>query len=141
MIGINHTMAGVIIAATVPAPLIPVAALISHFVMDAFPHFGNSETVKPYTKSFKWLLIFDAFLCFLALAGGFWLFPDKLALLILGTFFATLPDFLWLLKGKIRWLNPYFSFAQKIQWAESPDGWTYEIIYFSLLFLTISYLA
>lgn len=141
MIGLNHAMAGVIVAATVPAPLVPIAALISHFVMDALPHFGSSETFKPYNRPFKWLLFFDAIVCFLVLAGGIWLFPDKWWFVIIGTFFATLPDFLWLLQGKVSWMKKYFTFAKRIQWSETPDGWTYEIAYFVLMFMAVIYLV
>ncbi|NLA42790.1 hypothetical protein GX865_01350 [Candidatus Saccharibacteria bacterium] len=141
MIGFNHALAGVIIAATVPAPLVPVVALASHFLMDALPHFGNSVIFKPYTKAFKRLLLVDAVLCTTILAFSFWLFPDKWWLMIIGTFFATLPDFLWLLEGRVKWLQRYFAFAKKIQWSETPEGWTYELIYLSLLFLTLSIVA
>ena len=141
MIGFNHVSAGIIIAATVPAPFVPLVALLSHFVMDMFPHFGNSAVVKPYNRPFKWLLGFDAVLCFLLLAGAIWLFPTLWWVMILGTFFATLPDFLWLLQDKVGWLCPYFRFAKKIQWLESPEGWTYEIAYFALLFIAIIYLV
>lgn len=137
MIGFNHTMAGVIIAVTVPPIYVPIVALLSHFVMDALPHFGESETFKPYTKAFKILLFFDALLCFLVLGFGLWLFPTLWPIIILGTFFATAPDFMWLLDNKVRWLRKYFVFAKKIQWAESPDGWTYEHIYFALMFVAL----
>lgn len=137
MIGFNHAMAGVIVAAVTPAPFVPVVALCSHFVMDAFPHFGNSATCKPYTTSFKWLLVIDALLCTLVLGSSFFLFPDKWWLMIVGTFFATLPDFLWLIEKKVSWMKPYFTFAKRIQWSETPDGWTYEIGYFTLQFLII----
>ena len=130
-------MAGVIVAVTVPAPYVPIVALISHFVMDALPHFGNSDTFKPYNRAFKWLLLFDAIICFAVLGFGLWLFPEKWLLILAGTFFAALPDFLWLLDGKIRWLRPYFWFAKRIQWGESPEGWTYEAVYFSLMFIAI----
>lgn len=141
MIGFNHVAAGAIIAVTVPPPYVPIVALLSHFVMDALPHFGNSETFKPYTKAFKGLLVFDAIMCFSLLGFAWWLVPDKWQIISIGTFFAALPDFLWLLEGKIRWLKPYFTFAKKIQWGETPDGWTYEVIYFALLFSALVYLV
>lgn len=141
MIGVNHAMAGIIIAAAAPAPFVPALALASHFLMDALPHFGNSATFKPWTKAFKWLLVFDAIMCIAVLSFSIWLFPDKWWLMATGAFFATLPDFLWLLEGKISWLRGYFNFAKKIQWAEIPEGWMYELFYFALLFVTITYLT
>ena len=141
MIGFNHVAAGIIIALTAPAQYVPLLALISHFILDALPHFGKSEALKPFTGAFKGLLAFDAVICFLLLGFAWWLFPNQWLLITIGTVFATLPDFLWPLEGKIKWLGGYFQWAKKIQWGETPDGWTYELIYFSLLLLTISLLT
>lgn len=132
MIGFNHAAAGIIIGATVPLPYVPIVALISHFIMDALPHFGNSDTFKPYNKPFVGLLVFDAVMCFVVLGTGIYFMPDKIPALILGTFFATLPDFMWPLEGKAHALRPYFKFAKKIQKFEISDGWTYEIIFFTI---------
>lgn len=140
MIGFNHALTGTIIGIITPTPLIPVVALASHFIMDALPHFGEDSRFKPYTKSFKALLIFDAIICFGTLALGISLRPDMALDIALGAFFATLPDFLWLLesraKGKLA--SYYFKFAKRIQRFESPDGWTYEVMAFCLLALGLS---
>lgn len=137
MIGFNHAAAGALIAITLPPQYVPVVALLSHFVMDALPHFGNSDTFKPYTKAFKWLLLIDAVMCCMVLGFSWWLFPQHWLIIAVGTFFATLPDFLWLLDGKVKWLKKYFTFAKRIQWAETPEGWMYELLYFSLMFIAI----
>lgn len=129
MTGFNHTLAGAIIAVIVPAPVVPLVALVSHFIMDALPHFGESAIFKPYNRAFKTLLIIDAILCFSALFFAWWLFPDHKVIITVGAFFAAGPDFLWLLQGKVRWLNGFFKFAKKIQWKELPEGWTYELLY------------
>ena len=133
MIGFNHVISGVIIGSIAPLPAVPVIALTSHFVMDTLPHFGKSEVFKPYNKNFKLLLIFDALMCFIILGFGLCLTPDKKLAIIAGAFFAALPDFLWLLEGRIKWMEKYFWFAKKIQWGEMPDGWTYELIFFALM--------
>lgn len=141
MIGFNHALAGALIAVTVPPTYVPLVALASHFVMDAFPHFGKSEIFKPYTRSFKALLVFDAMMCFAVLGCAWWLFSDRWVLVTLGIFFATLPDFLWLIERKVTWASSYFSFARRIQRGESPDGWTYELLTFCLLAVAVALVA
>lgn len=140
MIGFNHALAGAIIGIVTPTPLVPFVALASHFLMDMLPHFGEHSRIKPYTKSFKALLVFDALMCFSILATSLHIRPDMHIGIILGTFFACLPDFLWLVQDKVKsgWAKAYFKFAKKIQWGETPDGWTYELFAFGLLVLIFS---
>lgn len=141
MIGFNHTLAGVLVGATVSPVYIPVVALFSHFVMDALPHFGKSITFTPYTRPFKALLLLDALACFAVLGFGWWVFPEHRVAVTIGAIFATLPDFLWILEHKVKWLQPYFTFAKKIQWAETPNGWTYELLFFCLFALALVLVA
>ena len=129
MLGFNHTLAGSIIAIITPAPLVPVIAFASHFILDATPHFGRSKRVYPYSKPFIGLLVGDAVLCTTALLFAMWLFPDRWFILAVGAFFSTLPDFLWLLEGRVPWLKHYFAFAHWIQWGERPYGWIFDVIY------------
>lgn len=137
MIGFNHALAGTVIAATVSPIYVPLIALTSHFVIDALPHFGKSHIFAPYRKPFVALLGVDAVLCFTILGASWWLFPDKWLVMTIGIFFATLPDFLWLIEGKVSWLTPYFSFAKRIQSRESPEGWTYEVLFLCMAVLLI----
>jgi hypothetical protein len=136
MTGYNHTLAGAIAAIALPAPIAPLAALVSHFIFDAFPHFGRHPVLKPYTSSFVSLLIVDGMLCILSLIFALALFPDKWIIILVCTFFSTLPDFLWLLEGRVRSLEGFFKFASDIQWGERPWGWTLEIFY-GIIFTTI----
>lgn len=129
MIGFNHTLAGAIIAVTLPAPLVPLVALTSHFLLDSMPHFGNSKRFSPYTTGFKWLLVVDAILCFSSLFFAWWLFPDKWLIITIGAFFATLPDFLWIFQNKTKKFRWFFKFATEIQWGEFPLGWILEVAY------------
>lgn len=136
MTGTNHTLAGAIIAVLIPAPLVPIVAFVSHFILDAVPHFGNqpwmpTSGAQPYSKIFKYWLLLDAVGCFAALFFAWWLFPDKWLIITIGTFFAAGPDFLWLLEphAHSRFARTFFSFAKKIQWAELPWGWVLEIAY------------
>ena len=133
MIGFNHAITGVVIGATAPGGLVAPLALLSHFAMDALPHFGRSDTFKPYNKAFKLLLLFDAIMCCGVLLVGLHFIAEKTTAIIMGVFFAALPDFLWLIEGKISALKSYFKFAKAIQRHESPEGWTYEAVFFALM--------
>lgn len=134
MIGFNHTLIGAIVAVTTPAPLVPVVALVSHFVADAMPHFGRHPKITVdeqgrYSPAFKKLLVVDAVVCFAVLFFAWWLFPQQWFVITVGAFFATLPDFMWLLKGRVAWLDGFFRFASWIQWGERPWGWVLELAY------------
>ena len=129
MIGFNHTLAGAIIAVVTPAPLVPLVAFLSHFLLDMTPHFGKSKRFTPYTTEFKWLLVADATLCFTSLFFAWWLFPHLWFIIAIGAFFSTLPDFLWLFRGKSKRFQWFFTFAEKIQWGERPWGWILELMY------------
>lgn len=133
MTATNHAITGAIIGALLPTPLAPIIALASHFLLDILPHFGNSDTVKPYTKSFILLLVIDALLCIGIVIFGWFFAPDKWLIMGVSAFCATAPDILWLLEGKVRWLRGYFRFAKRIQWGEMPEGWTYELFYFAVM--------
>lgn len=138
MTGYNHTLAGCIIAVVSPAPLAPILALGSHFVMDAMPHFGRSARFSPYTAGFKRLLVLDGLLCCLSLGLSLWLFPESWWLLVICSAAATLPDFLWLLQlKKVSWFANYFRFASWIQWGERPWAYPLEVIYGLILLVTL----
>lgn len=129
MTGFNHTLAGCLIAVIVPAPFAPFVALLSHFFFDAMPHFGRSEDFAPYNHNFIMLLILDGILCVAALIFSIWLFPHLWWLMIICSTTSTLPDFMWILRGKVHQLDGFFTFASKIQWGERPWGWMLEVIY------------
>lgn len=142
MLGFNHVLTGSIIAVITPAPLVPVVALVSHFILDTFPHSGNSETRYPYTSSFKRLLALDAVLCFAALAFALWLFPDQWLMVLVGSFFSAAPDFLWLWRGKgPLWFRKFLHFANYIQWGERSYGWILDAIYALLLTIALYLLS
>ncbi len=136
MLGFNHTLAGSIIAIITPAPLVPIVAFASHFLLDMTPHFGRSKRIYPYTPEFKILLVVDAILCISSLLFAIYLFPDKWFILSVGAFFSTLPDFMWLLKDRVRKLKKFFYFAEVIQWGERPYGWIFDLIY-AVLFIAV----
>lgn len=137
MIGFNHTLAGAIIAVVTPPPFVPFVAFLSHFLLDMTPHFGKSRRFTPYTTEFKWLLFTDATLCFTSLFFAWWLFPHMWLIIAVGAFFSTLPDFLWLFRGKSKRFQWFFTFAEKIQWGERPWGWILELMYGAVFVLIL----
>ncbi len=142
MLGFNHTLAGSIVAVIVPAPFVPIVALVSHYLLDMLPHFGASDTVKPYTTSFKRLLITDAILCIVALIFAIILFPEQWLIIMIGAFFGTAPDFLWILQNRgPRWLDIILDWSEWIQWGERPYGWILDAIYALLMAITLYLLA
>lgn len=136
MIGVNHTLAGSLLGVIVPPPFVPLVALVSHFALDALPHAGQNKWSYirddgSYSRGFKIQLIIDAILCFAALLFAMTLFPEKRLWIVVGAFFAAGPDFLWVFVDRWhgRFWQKFFSFANKIQWAEWSWGWVLEIIY------------
>lgn len=136
MIGFNHALSGVLVATLTPpqyAGFIPLIAFVLHFVLDVFPHYGRDDTAPVHSLKFNRILTLDAALCVTFVALACWLYPDKIFLIGLGTFFAMLPDFLWIFHYyiKVSWrpAQLFFTFAAKIQWGERPWAWSLEILY------------
>jgi hypothetical protein len=142
MLGFNHALAGSIVAVITPAPLVPFISLASHIVLDMTPHFGETETMYPYTKSFKALLVVDGLLCITGTLFSMWLYPDKWFIVGVGAFFGVLPDFFWLLwhRGP-KWLDKFLDWAQWIQWGERPYGWIFDVFYAMLMCITLYLLS
>lgn len=143
MTGFNHVLAGTIVAIAVKDPLFIIpTAFASHFLMDSLPHFGNHPSFLPYNKLFVRYITFDALVCIVVLATAIILSPQDWFILFLGAGFAILPDFAWpYIKSAPAWLQWFYTFHKRIQWAEVPYGWKYEIGYFitgSALYIALS---
>ncbi len=143
MIGFNHVLVGSIIAVTVKQPVaVAPIALASHYVCDATPHMGRIQAFTPWKKTFLALLCIDAVVCVSILLVGLRVWPELWFSLLIGTAFATLPDFLWIhyhKAGKPRWW--IYRFHTWVQWGERPYGWTYEAVYAGLFVLFLWRLA
>lgn len=139
MTGFNHVLTGVAIAAVIQQPIVaPAAALLSHFVLDSLPHFGNHPTITPWKKPFLVYLVFDALLSLSALGLGLLLFPELAWLVFICASLAFAPDWLWplhFLMGKNNW---FFDFHKRIQWGERPWGYWIEAP-FTLGMVTLLY--
>ncbi len=139
MTAINHALTGAVIGLVVGEPLIALpAALASHFVCDALPHFGRRLPPAVYlkTKSFRYYLVAEASLCALLVACLAIFQPQHWFLAAVCAFLATSPDLLQINKYlKMRrgqhWKRSAFArFAGGIQWFERPIGAVVEVAWF-----------
>ena len=140
MIATNHAVTGALIGASVhSAPLAIVLAVLSHFVLDAVPHYdppGTSEQ-RIATRSFTYQLVVDAAACLglvcLLFGVGFhaWLLMAACA------FAATSPDLMWIERyvlaqqGRADRAPTGFirKFHARIQWKTGPQLWWVEALW------------
>jgi len=145
VIATNHALTGAVIGLVVGNPWVALpAALASHFVCDAIPHFGMGKDFIR-SKAFRNFLIFDAILCvtlvlFLAMTQ-----PAHWILAAVCAFLAASPDLLWIplyrksLQGKTFNFTGFYKFASNIQWFERPIGGVVELLWFFVAtFLLVS---
>ena len=140
MTAVNHALTGAVIGLVVGEPLVAVpAALASHFVCDAVPHFGNTvipDKIRLKSVGFRNYLILDASLCVLLVVCLAIFQPQHWFLASVCAFIATSPDLLWLnryLKARRgqRWKwNAFARFAGGIQWFQQPIGALVEAAWF-----------
>ena len=130
MLAFNHILAGSIIAVVVPAPLVPVVALASHYVFDTFPHSFGEE--PPFSRLLKIQIAIDAVVSVITVLFLMWLFPPNQWFIVgIGIFFSVVPDALWLFwrKGGPKWFDKFLDWAHWIQWGERPYGWIFDAFY------------
>ena len=147
MTAINHSLTGALIGLTVADPFIAMPlALLSHFVLDAIPHYGSAGHKLKYgvQPTFIIYLIVDFLLC-VCLVGLLILSrPIHWPIAIVCAFLAAAPDlqsfdrFYKSLKN-IPWKpNLYNKFAVGIQWFEKPIGLVVEAVWFASMIFCIS---
>lgn len=129
MTGLNHTLAGGILALTLPPPIALTLALLSHFVFDMLPHFGQHPKFVKFTPHLKTLIAADGALSLATMGLIIWLAPNKWFIIGLSCFLAVLPDLLWIFQKLLHTPDWFLRFSSWIQWGERPYGWIYESIY------------
>lgn len=141
MLAFNHVLAGSIVAVVTPAPLVPLVAFISHFLLDLFPHAHGEE--PPYSRFLKIQIGIDAVVTLVASVFVLWLFRDQWFIVSIGAFFGLLPDFLWIFwkKGGPKWFQKFLDWAHWIQWGERSYGWIFDAFYGFLFVFTLVVLA
>lgn len=139
MIGFNHAVTGIIIAKFVPLPLAIPLAFLSHFVLDALPHYGIEFHKRDDSKFWRIFCVVDFFaawsLAAICIALG------RYDMLICGLIAAS-PDFVWVsrflkhksfvMKDHEHWFS---KFHARIQF-ERPWGVYIEVPLAALLFCT-----
>ena len=139
MTAVNHALTGTVIGLVVGEPLIALpAALVSHFVCDALPHFGSAlpQTKRLKTDNFRNYLVVEFLLCVSIVVALAAFRPDHWQLAAACAFLATSPDLLWInrylkiRRGKHWKRSAYARFAGNIQWFERPIGAVVEIAWF-----------
>ena len=151
----NHVLTGATIAVVAQDPWVVVpAALASHFILDAIPHFGvyaHDNKLRNQSLLFRYVVLMDILLT----VGLLILLPSMLSpfmswfTVLLGMVFAFLPDAVWV-KGFIRdevqnryevakhWVT---IMHKRIQTFEKPIGIIVELTWFFCMSLVLSILA
>lgn len=137
MTATNHALTGALIGLAVGNPYIALpAALASHFVCDALPHFGPSNPNDLLTSNkFKIMLIAEALLCFTIVLILFITHPLHWQVAVVSAFLATSPDLMWIgrfrraQRGQTDAKKPsaLLRFHKSIQWFERPIGAFFEL--------------
>lgn len=140
MTGLNHAVTGAFVATVVKEPIIAFpAALASHFLIDALPHWDYKISGGQKRKQF--VMAADLFFALLLLAIISYLLAEQWWLVFFGGVVAIAPDAMWLpnivtgqpIKAKG---SDIFSqvrrFHMRIQWSESKNGLFFEIFWFVL---------
>jgi hypothetical protein len=139
MTATNHALTGAVIGLVTGQPLIALpAALASHFICDALPHFGSASPpqVKLRTNNFRNYLIVEFCLCVLLVAVLAIFHPEHWFLASVCAFLATSPDLLSInrylktRRGEHWKRSLYGKFACGIQWFERPIGAAVEAAWF-----------
>jgi hypothetical protein len=142
MTGLNHAVTGALVAAAINRPVLALpAALLSHFAVDAIPHWDYK--VPGGIKGRQFIMFFDlifSLVLLLVLALSVKATPW---LIIAGGLLAIFPDTMWLrffMTGRPaisgnpkRLINRLRQFHHWIQWSETAKGFFVELVWFPLM--------
>ena len=138
MTATNHALTGAIIGAILPLPIAVPVAFISHFILDALPHYGIPLKQRNSSSSYKNIVKLDIVIALtvgvLAIIYGKWDME-------LAGWVAYSPDISWVVNYfkqskslNIKTSNWFMRFHRKIQWCEFSKGIYIEIALFLVLF-------
>lgn len=147
MTATNHVLAGAVIAAAVHQPAIALPlAFLSHFLLDALPHYGDREDPARALARLKWVLPVDSAVALAVLLSLVLLGPLHWQIVVLGGVLGASPDLLQIPRY-IRYLRTGNSAPDKdwlsrfhhiIQWGERSWGIFAEIIYAGILLVLLA---
>mgnify|MGYP000975348924 CR=1 FL=1 len=132
----NHMLTGAVISMAVGQPYLAIPlAILSHFVLDPLPHFGEVGVGKEgyFSRLKRTVIIVDALIAGVVLA---WLLIHSHWLAAVCAIAAVSPDFIWIyreavirLKGSMKPRNAFSRFHERIQWGERSWGLIIEIVF------------
>lgn len=135
MTATNHYITGIAIASLVGMPALSIPlAFLSHFVLDALPHFGDDNFKQKLPKFYKVWRVDFILLCLAVI----WTIFNAPWWYFMAGFIATTPDIAWIYRfhflekhgkyhaPKMNWFN---SFHSRIQKFESSSGIYFEMVY------------
>lgn len=141
MTAVNHALTGATLAFLIGNPYVALpVALVSHFICDSLPHYGDVREANSAVGSrrFTNILLLDIALCGLLVIALATIRPEHWWLAAVCAFLATLPDAAWLpayirVKRGGPFLNKpnrYVRFSIWIQWFQRPIGAVVELAWF-----------
>ena len=143
MTATNHTLTGAVIGALIPIPILAIpVAFLSHFVLDALPHFDDNSGHT--NKMFLYYLAADCGFAASILLSLMILQPENWALMVACGIASASPDLMWFpmwlkeISGKKpNPMGPVRRFHSKIQWAANKRGILLEIPWFFSMMIAL----
>ena len=138
MTATNHGLFGSFIAVTLQAhPVFAVCiAPFSHFLLDAIPHFGDTN-MDLHGKKFFRILTTDACVAVVTTLALAFIWSEIAWLLIACAFLAASPDLMWIYyvyinkpKAKVHLIPRFHGW---IQWSQTRKGGYVELVWFAVL--------
>lgn len=137
MTAANHALTGTAIGLVLGQPILALPlTFLSHYILDALPHFESGQQEAAYSK--KWFhnyLKAEFIACLLIVTVLFWQQPTFWFLASVCAFVAAAPDLVsikrFVLQKDRKPYKPgrYARFASKIQWFERPIGAVVEVFW------------
>jgi hypothetical protein len=141
MTGFNHGLVGGLLGSLLPLQFAIPASLASHFILDTLPHYGIDHAKRDHSKFWKIFFTIDAFA---TLGLAIYAIFQKHYAVFLGGFFATMPDYIWILivirtrsfnlSARSNWFTKWHAGIQKL---ERPWGLWIEIPLSIILFYVV----
>ena len=146
MTGLSHAVTGVFLVVAIKEPAVALpAAFLSHFVIDALPHYDHKD-LMPKPGLYKTVLISDAVLSIGVLMFFVLTLNEPAWLIFAGGLLGIAPDLMWfpaVVEGKVapknknNILHLIRRFHAWIQWYEGPKGLYVEAVWIILMVAAI----
>lgn len=147
----NHALTGAVIGLTITSPWLAVPmAFLSHFVLDAIPHYdvpGGSNAERIGSRQMFYIqIVGGALLCFFIVLGLFLASPESWVLAAFCAFIATSPDLLSFprfLSVKKNGVDPlqkwwFWRVHHNIQWKVGKRLWVVEAVWAGVMLLLLN---